>query len=504
MTVPPILRYLLAPFVRAALFFLATGSIAHSSAAHTSSAGQGPPFLVVPHRRAASSQRDQRRAELHERSEPAEGGGGAVAKRAAGARPPLPNERSEPAEGGGGAGAKRAAGARPPLPNERSEPAEGGGGAGAKRAAGARPPLPNERSEPAEGGGGAGAKRAAGARPPLLIKLSARDRTGDWELRFENRSQVPYQLVGDLRLLSLEVRTPGGKLATCRLPRDTRPDPSAPWIWTIIEPEGSLVRHFDPRFYCFAPSVRKALVAGSSVTAVLGSNGTHGGGAILARPTGSGVGPAMRRLEADAITLDATNAPEFVELRSPDPPPRVTPVFEMVRGSDATNARAVTASVRLRNPTGRRMVAYVRRDLLSFDVVGEQGTVTCTADDEPRDPTRGAYTTLRPHGTLTLVSRLVELCPRGTFAGRGIYLVGATFESAENGSDVGLNAFTGTLETRRFLPIRVRHSITLYPNKPTPPTARRAPPPRPPLPTAPARFRPAMPMRIPGRSPFRR
>src|SRR5689334_8978331 len=39
-------------------------------------AGARPPLLVVPHRREASSPKDQRDAELRERSEPAEGGGG--------------------------------------------------------------------------------------------------------------------------------------------------------------------------------------------------------------------------------------------------------------------------------------------------------------------------------------------------------------------------------------------------------------------------------------------
>ncbi len=70
--------------------------------------------LVVPHGRAASSPKDQRAAELRERSEPAEGGGGAVAKRAAGARPPLRNERSEPAEGGGGSGREASRGGQGP------------------------------------------------------------------------------------------------------------------------------------------------------------------------------------------------------------------------------------------------------------------------------------------------------------------------------------------------------------------------------------------------------
>ncbi len=46
-------------------------------------------MLVVPHRRAASSPRAQRDAELREHREPAEGGGGAVAKQAAGVKTPL-------------------------------------------------------------------------------------------------------------------------------------------------------------------------------------------------------------------------------------------------------------------------------------------------------------------------------------------------------------------------------------------------------------------------------
>jgi hypothetical protein len=51
--------------------------------------GRGATLVVVPHRRRSSSPGDESGAELRERSEHAEGGGGAVAKRAAGARPPF-------------------------------------------------------------------------------------------------------------------------------------------------------------------------------------------------------------------------------------------------------------------------------------------------------------------------------------------------------------------------------------------------------------------------------
>jgi two-component system OmpR family response regulator len=55
------------------------------------------------------------RLKLRERSEPAEGGGGAVASASRGGKAPLLRERSEPAEGGGGAVASASRGGKAPL-----------------------------------------------------------------------------------------------------------------------------------------------------------------------------------------------------------------------------------------------------------------------------------------------------------------------------------------------------------------------------------------------------
>ena len=55
-----------------------------------------------------------------------------------------------------------------------------------------------------------------------------------------------------------------------------------------------------------------------------------------------------------------------------------------------------------------------------------------------------------------MVSRVVELCPRGTFARPGFYLLNATFESQIDGGDRGLAAWTGAVRAKRPVAVRVQ------------------------------------------------
>src|SRR4029077_6498590 len=109
------------------------------------------------------------------------------------------------------------------------------------------------------------------------------------------------------------------------------------------------------------------------------------------------------------------------------------PALEMVRGSDAGTERTVSATVRLRNPTDHRITVYLRRALLTFEVAGPNGTTKCAPDDSTRNPDRGAFTRLGAHGSVSLVTRLVEICERGTFAEPGLYVVNAKLDATVNG-----------------------------------------------------------------------
>jgi hypothetical protein len=156
-------------------------------------------------------------------------------------------------------------------------------------------------------------------------------------------------------------------------------------------------------------------------------------------------------------------------------------VLEMAHGSDARNERSVTAAVRLRNVTEEPVFVYLRRDLFTFLVRGPAGEeVTCYPVDTMRHPSRRGFTRVAPHRSVVLTSRLVELCPRWTFAKRGMYLVHARYRPSANGGSVGLDAFTGDLDADRPIAIRVERDAHVFANhvvaaKPAPSIAVKAP-----------------------------
>jgi hypothetical protein len=51
---------------------------------------------------------------------------------------------------------------------------------------------------------------------------------------------------------------------------------------------------------------------------------------------------------------------------------------------------------------------------------------------------------------------LTELCPKYTFGRPGLYLVSARLDAERDGSEFGLSAFTGRLESRREALVRIR------------------------------------------------
>jgi hypothetical protein len=177
-------------------------------------------------------------------------------------------------------------------------------------------------------------------------------------------------------------------------------------------------------------------------------------------------GPA-KNLVGNPVILDARYAAWALDPANPDEDAGDDPALEMVRGSDARSELSVIASIRVRNPSKSRLAVFVRRELITFEVLTPRGTITCASEPDKRDPDRRAYTTLSPHASMKLVSRLVELCPRGTFANSGLYLIHARFDAdaAADGSDFDLDAFTGSLHTSRPVAVRVRHTIHITPNR---------------------------------------
>jgi hypothetical protein len=127
----------------------------------------------------------------------------------------------------------------------------------------------------------------------------------------------------------------------------------------------------------------------------------------------------------------------------------------MLAGSDAEDERNATVTFGVVNALDHAQQIFVRRELLEYDVQGPDGYFECPSSDVG-SPDFGSFSTLRPHGAERAVVRLLEICPRRSFARPGLYEVRARFAAKWAGHDLGLDAFVGELETPRPAFVRVR------------------------------------------------
>ncbi len=316
---------------------------------------------------------------------------------------------------------------------------------------------------------------------PLAFHVSERGPRLPWRLSIENVSDEPVRLVADPRLLSFKVEVPGKrKTASCRLPRNLVPKRQDPRTFVILGPGEGVVHHFDPRLYCFAAGGQWRLVPGAIIRPRFGwpektksawkrgkkvpvkveqkppfvahvldgkvkqiDDDTPGGIKGLSSETfalrSEYARWAKTRLEADRARRD--KGP--IQMR-------------VTQGSDARAEIYASISLKLKNRSKRTRRLYFRRELVSFEIMGPNGLTTCDAQPDLRSPDRQAFLSLRPGRTLTVRSRLVELCPRGTFARPGLYLVHARLDSRVNGNEFGIDAYTGRVVSESPATVRIR------------------------------------------------
>lgn len=131
----------------------------------------------------------------------------------------------------------------------------------------------------------------------------------------------------------------------------------------------------------------------------------------------------------------------------------------VTRGSDAANERSASIEISLRNHSKKSVYLYFRRELTTVSVLTPDGVLECPPADETRAPSQLLFQRLAPGQRSAYPARLIELCPRGTFARPGLYLVNADL-NAEYGADAGesenLVAFVGSLKSTRPVPVRIR------------------------------------------------
>ncbi len=345
----------------------------------------------------------------------------------------------------------------------------------------------------------------------LVLHVAERGPDKPWIIAVTNTGTAPAVLVADTRLLWLEVTVPGSKkVATCRLPVDLLPKDVEPRLNVNLAPGESVAQLIDPRLYCFASGEQKQLVPGARVITHLGwpelpektawlrgkatktpvpqpppfvarSADVDVDAALQARTTALKVAKAVRRPkgaakpsnEALGVPLPAgvdkqLRGPELVlqdtyaEWTSKRQAPNATSPEEaplelrVIQGSDAKTEHNATVQVTLRNRSRKKALVFFRREFITYDVVGPLGALACNPAPDTRAPDREAFVSLAPGASKSYSVRLAEMCPRDTFDMPGLYLVNATYDANESGSQWNLAAFTGRVQSEKPANVRIR------------------------------------------------
>ena len=312
-----------------------------------------------------------------------------------------------------------------------------------------------------------------------------------WNLQIANDGDSPVLLTADPRLLWFEVEVPGRKKPEqCRLPAGIYPDHERRRTQLVLAPGDAVSHVFDPRWYCFAADGQWRLVAGAivrphfgwpektktrwkrgkKVTEKVAQKPPFVAHVIEAAPEGESAlpdesgpdekaeGVAVKELLAEPFSLGSAYAAWSRSRLDPteDDVERMPFALKLTAGSDAEAERTATVGISVRNRSKRTQNLYLRRELISFEVVGPRGPVTCDPEPDQRAPDRQAFYRMTPGRTVTFSSRLVELCPRGTFAQPGLYLVHARLDANESGDDFDLEAFVGRIVSQTPVTVRIR------------------------------------------------
>jgi hypothetical protein len=310
------------------------------------------------------------------------------------------------------------------------------------------------------------------------LEITPRPAGERWLVAVVNRGTEQTKVLFDLRRLRLQLEQPEDPKKprpkwqkkpaprVCKLP-DGFGGSREPEAMLTLEPGEGLVQTFDPRLYCITGNGESMLAHGQTLTAELG---------FTPKPPRT-VWQHGKKTEQPAKQV----APFVVEPATFDPEhdtrvkQLVSSAFEvtdemaggeteedtslplqlrLLRGSDASTERTATVTVEVR-ARGQKQTVYFRRELVSFTVHGPEGIRGCDPQPDDRAPDRQAYSSLGPGGSVSATGLLAELCPNLTFGRPGLYLVSARFDATRDGSEFGLRAFTGRLESRRQALVRI-------------------------------------------------
>lgn len=343
-----------------------------------------------------------------------------------------------------------------------------------------------------------GALIALGRDLELVVSESGPDMP--WTLHLHNRGTTAIGLMADPGLLWFEVVVPGTTTAhVCRLPEPLWPKGMRRRAEVILPAGERFSRRFDPRFFCFSDLVQTTLTPGAKVIPHFGwphemRSTTVKGKRVQQPSTPKAPFVAWALQEQPAAPLEPVNppgldsdendvennvepapeapwqppteglkslvgtaivlSPAYARWSERTPVPTEGLVAAMLAGSDAEDERGAVVTVGLGNAGPVPQTLVVRRDLISFDVLGPDGGFECPTGE--LSPDVESFATLGIRASEQLVVRLIEMCPRGGFSRPGLYEVRATWHGRFSGQALGIDAFVGTVTSPRPALVRVR------------------------------------------------
>ena len=356
------------------------------------------------------------------------------------------------------------------------------------------PGVPGENGKPSKSG--------------LRMEVRESGPGQQWLLHIVNHGEQAAELVADTRLLWFEVKLPGQKKQSlCKLPEPLG-GTGQPEVRLVVhlEPGEGVADQFDPRLYCFADGDQKLLVPGAEITPHFGwveappkklwkrgkrveepvlqkppfvarqsletdvppkqakQPGQVATPTAVARLTRAGVSGADKQLTGAPLELKSEYAvwtrqsvPAAAQTSSPEPAlPPPTLGLRLVQGSDAKAEHDATIQLSIVNQSPLPAYVYFRREMISFEVAGPAGITQCPGRIDDRTPERSAFLHLTRNAQRSYACRVAELCPRGTFANPGLYLVYARFDATLSGQEQGLEAFVGPVYSPKPATIRIR------------------------------------------------
>ena len=300
---------------------------------------------------------------------------------------------------------------------------------------------------------------------------------------------------------------PPAKPTVCKIPAPLRADGFPEKSSLLLRPGESYVESFDPRLFCFGKDAAARLVGGAVVhtrfgweapkkpvgaakkkpdTGPFAVEGTAFPPEVMPlheltaptmvlrfSPPAKRPGPAARPEEppADVSEPQPPVVDAKPDTREPQPPvadagpaaPLPPVVDDNAPRLELTGAPFIEASSTTRasitltaTNVGRRptLVALHPR-MLGFRIDGPDGVLRCS----PMPPTHGIprerFRTLAPGASSAMTLLLGEGCTGDAMRRPGLYRIQATLLAGESGSELGLAAYTGTVQAREPTLLRV-------------------------------------------------